>query len=225
MKFLYPVPPDSTVTQTFQRHVERANANHWQYYYGGIDWGINTGTPIKAAQKGTITVTRKDAGGYGTHVRIQHAEGHMTLYGHLQKYIVSENDEVQAGEVIGYSDSTGNSTGPHLHFELRLENVPIDPAPLLVTTVEELGEEEGEEEEEEITEPEFPALPQAKITASVLNIRNQANTTGKVVGTLLAGTQVDVIDTILQDGNLWMHIGYNQYAAMLFGGSQLAEWI
>ena len=72
MKFLYPVPPNAIVTQTFAEHEHRREVNGWTNYNGAIDWGIATGTEIKAAQSGIVTVIRSDATGYGTHVRIEH---------------------------------------------------------------------------------------------------------------------------------------------------------
>jgi biotin carboxyl carrier protein len=154
MNFRYPVPATARVTQTFAEHVARARANGWcpgpgncpggVYYYGGIDYAVPVGTPIEAAAAGTVTEARKDAGGYGWHVRIQHDGGYMTIYGHGSKLLVSKGDTVEAGQVIMLSGNTGNSSGPHLHFEVRKDGRPIDPAPLLV------GEPETE------TEPQPP---------------------------------------------------------------------
>ncbi|MBN2548519.1 MAG: M23 family metallopeptidase [Anaerolineales bacterium] len=224
MKFLYPVPPTSWVTQTFQEHVDRARANGWTNYNGGIDWGITTGTQIKAAQAGKVTMVRNDATGYGTHVRIQHQDGYLTIYGHLLSYSVAPNQEVQPGDIIALSDNTGNSTGPHLHFELRHNNTPIDPAPLLVTRVEDLDGNGTSPGTGAGIEPTFPILPKARITASVLNIRQGASINNVIIGTLVNGNVVEVIDTITSGNDIWLHIGYQQYCAMQYGGSILAEW-
>lgn len=131
MQFRYPVSATAPVTQTFAQHVLRANANGWSNYNGGIDYAVPTGTPIEAAQAGTVTVARSDATGYGTHVRIQHGDGYLTIYGHGSKLLVKAGEKVEAGQVIMLSGSTGNSTGPHLHFELRKDGKAIDPQPLL----------------------------------------------------------------------------------------------
>ena len=131
MNFRYPVSATAPVTQTFAQHVLRANANGWSNYNGGIDWAIPTGSPVEAAQAGTVTVARADATGYGTHVRIQHGEGYLTIYGHGSKLLVKAGEKVEAGDVIMLSGNTGNSTGPHLHFELRHNGKAIDPQPLL----------------------------------------------------------------------------------------------
>jgi len=126
-----PVPAGATVTQTFAEHEKRRRQNGWKCYNGGVDWAVPTGTPIKAAAVGTITKAGYDGTGYGVHVRIQHGSDYLTLYGHLASFCVRIGQHVEAGEVIGHSDNTGNSTGPHLHFELRKNNVPVDPEPLL----------------------------------------------------------------------------------------------
>lgn len=90
--------------------------------YNGIDIGAPVGTPIIAAAAGTITVSRSPAyynGGYGGYVVISHDNGTQTLYGHMSRNISTVGDHVSQGEVIGYVGSTGRSTGPHLHFEVR----------------------------------------------------------------------------------------------------------
>ncbi len=233
MKFLYPVPPNSTVSQTFAEHVHRGQVNNWQNYYGGIDWAIPTGTPIKAAQNGKVAQVRRDATGYGVHVRIDHGEGYSAIYGHLMDYSVSVGQTVKAGEVIARSDNTGNSTGPHLHFELRKNNIPIDPAPLLVRSLEP-GPGPGPEPEPGdscgcpvTSEPaQIAALPKVCISSSVgVNIRQGPGVTQPTVGYIPGQTKVEVIRKVAQGPDIWLQIGYNQYIAMLFNSETLAVWI
>jgi len=224
MNFLYPVPPSSVVTQTFQEHVERARQFGWTNYNGGIDWGIPTGTPVKAAQKGQVTVVRTDATGYGVHVRIQHDADYLTIYGHLASFSVQAGSQLEAGQVIGLSDNTGNSTGPHLHFELRHRNLAIDPAPLLATTLE--PTEPTEPTEPEKPEPEeFPELPRVKVTAIALNIRRGPGVSSPAVGLLQSGVQAAVMQSIHQGDDVWLQIGYNQYIAMQVGGQKFVVWV
>src|SRR5688572_2188244 len=209
MKFLYPVPPSSIVTQSFAEHEHRREVNGWTNYNGGIDWGIPTGTSIKAAQVGTVTVVRSDATGYGTHVRIEHTEGRVkytTIYGHLMKANVEVGDVVNAGDVIGKSDNTGNSTGPHLHFEIRRGNKPIDPAPLLVKTVAALTSEEREEEVPRdigVEPAQFPGLPKAHVLVATLNIRSGPSVEERIVGTLILDEKVEVFRKVPQGNNIW----------------------
>lgn len=112
------------------------------YNHGGIDIagaGI-MGTPVVAAADGTVVATNSSCthnwgksyscgcgGGYGNYVMISHAGGKMTVYGHLTSLTVSSGQSVSRGQIIGYVGSTGNSTGPHLHYECRLNGVRYNP--------------------------------------------------------------------------------------------------
>jgi murein DD-endopeptidase MepM/ murein hydrolase activator NlpD len=98
------------------------SANH-----RGIDIASPTGTPIKAASGGTVSLVEKSSVGYGWRVVIDHGDTVSTLYSHLSSFSVLEGDKVQMGQKLGEVGSTGLSTGPHLHFELRVSNVPINP--------------------------------------------------------------------------------------------------
>lgn len=88
-------------------------------FHTGIDYACPTGTPILASEAGTVMFAGWDNTGYGNCVIIQHKDGKATLYAHLQSISVKVGQKVKRSQVIGYSDSTGNSTGPHLHFEAR----------------------------------------------------------------------------------------------------------
>lgn len=91
-------------------------------FHTGIDYGCPEGTPILASNDGTVMTAKTDMsanGGYGKYIVIQHKDGNATLYGHLSRFVVTAGKQVVQSEVIGYSGNTGNSTGPHLHFEAR----------------------------------------------------------------------------------------------------------
>jgi len=108
----------------------------YPHFHTGIDIGVGLGTPISAAADGVVALAGTNVVGgkvvgYGTYVVIAHGGGLYTLYGHLSQLMVAAGDHVKAGQVIGLSGSTGNSTGPHLHFEVRLGADPVDPAPYL----------------------------------------------------------------------------------------------
>ena len=96
----------------------------------GADMSAPSGTPIKAAGAGEIILATY-YGGYGNAVVIDHGGGMTTLYAHQSSVRVSIGDEVATGDVIGYVGSTGLSTGPHLHFEVRINGKPVDPAKYL----------------------------------------------------------------------------------------------
>jgi len=99
----------------------------WGSWHSGIDLATSTGTPVKAADSGIVTFVGWD-GGYGKLVKIDHGGGKMvTYYAHLSGYNVSVGQAVNKGDVIGYVGNTGNSTGPHLHFEIRIDGQPVNP--------------------------------------------------------------------------------------------------
>jgi len=91
----------------------------WGRMHKGIDVANNVGTPIVAAQDGQVSFAGWDDGGYGYLVKILHADGSITVYGHNSRILVSQGQLVQQGQPISQMGSTGRSTGPHLHFEIR----------------------------------------------------------------------------------------------------------
>ena len=94
--------------------------------HNGIDLAAPKGTPIKAAGAGQV-LSIGWRGAYGRVVEIDHGQGLTTIYAHMDKYIVKKGQAVAAGQDIGQVGNTGRSTGPHLHFEMRVNNIPIDP--------------------------------------------------------------------------------------------------
>lgn len=102
----------------------------WGRLHAGVDIANDIGTPIRAAFTGRVAYTGWYSG-YGCTIVLDHENGYTTLYGHLQDYIVEEGQYVRMGQPIGYMGNTGNSTGPHLHFEVRREGVPVNPRGLL----------------------------------------------------------------------------------------------
>ncbi|MBE51846.1 MAG: hypothetical protein CL448_02260 [Acidimicrobiaceae bacterium] len=98
--------------------------------HNGVDFNCWTGDPIRAATDG-IVITAEYYGGYGYTIIVQHANSISTLYAHLSGYSSQVNDYVVAGEQIGLCGTTGLSTGPHLHFEVRQSGIPVNPVPYL----------------------------------------------------------------------------------------------
>lgn len=99
-------------------------------FHGGLDIAVPTGTTVSAAAEGTVTFAGRK-GGYGNMVIVQHPDGRETRYAHLHSISVSVGDPVGKGEPIALSGSTGKSTGPHLHFEMRENGVAVDPLRIL----------------------------------------------------------------------------------------------
>jgi murein DD-endopeptidase MepM/ murein hydrolase activator NlpD len=93
----------------------------------GIDFAAMVGYPIRATAGGTV-ITAEPAGGYGNMVEIDHGNGVTTRYGHMSKILVRPGQIVAKGAVVGLAGSTGRSTGPHIHYEVRVDGNAIDPA-------------------------------------------------------------------------------------------------
>ena len=94
----------------------------------GLDIKVYIGDTIRSAFSGKVRIVRYEAKGYGNYIVIRHPNGLETIYGHLSKHLVTENQVVRAGEPIGLGGNTGRSTGSHLHFETRLCGVALNPA-------------------------------------------------------------------------------------------------
>lgn len=99
----------------------------WRRMHNGLDLKVNIGDTIVAAFDGKVRIVRYERRGYGKYVVIRHDNGLETIYGHLSKQLVEENQLVKAGEVIGLGGNTGRSTGSHLHFETRFLGIAINP--------------------------------------------------------------------------------------------------
>lgn len=96
-------------------------------YHGGVDWPCPTGTPVHAADSGVVVIAKRLTYSYGQYILIDHGNGLSTLYAHNSSLVVSVGDKVSKGQLIAYSGSTGNSTGPHCHFEVRLNGTRVNP--------------------------------------------------------------------------------------------------
>lgn len=119
--FAWPLPYTHTLTSTF--------GTRWGRLHGGLDISAGGvyGQPIYASASGTVTFSGGDNSGYGNYVIIDHGSGYTTLYGHCSSLVAVTGQYVNQGDLIGYVGSTGNSTGPHLHFEIRLNGEKMDP--------------------------------------------------------------------------------------------------
>jgi murein DD-endopeptidase MepM/ murein hydrolase activator NlpD len=112
-------PASATLTSGF--------GARWGRQHAGIDLGASYGTPVYASDGGTVTFAGYNSGGYGYLVIIDHNNGYETYYGHNSSLAVSEGQQVAQGELIAYVGSTGDSTGNHVHFEIRKNGVPENP--------------------------------------------------------------------------------------------------
>lgn len=99
----------------------------WGRLHKGVDIAVSTGTPVMAADNGKVIVAGYSKSGYGNYVIINHGNGMKTLYGHNSVLKVNVGDTVTKGQTIALSGNTGNSTGPHCHFEVMIDDVNVDP--------------------------------------------------------------------------------------------------
>ncbi|MBR4243583.1 MAG: peptidoglycan DD-metalloendopeptidase family protein [Bacteroidaceae bacterium] len=129
-----PLPDETTVDlrgfcmPTTSRVVTSNFGARWGRQHKGIDVKVYIGDTIRAAFSGKVRIVKYEPRGYGKYVVIRHYNGLETYYGHMSKQLVTENEEVKAGDPIGLGGNTGRSTGSHLHFETRLCGVALNPA-------------------------------------------------------------------------------------------------
>ena len=124
----FPPIPGASITSGFGPRVDPVYGDI--RIHTGIDFGASTGTPIHAAADGVVVVAGV-VGGYGNCTIIDHGQALATLYGHQSQLLVKAGDHVVQGQIIGLVGSTGMSTGPHLHFEVRVSGTPYDPIAFL----------------------------------------------------------------------------------------------
>ena len=122
-RFIWPLEGDITSPFGWRIHPVLGTRHH----HNGIDLDVPVGTTVRAAAPGTVHQIYDDPGGYGTAVVLTHADGYLTIYGHLSSVLVSAGQYVEVGQPIAESGNTGLSTGPHLHFEIRHGEFPVDP--------------------------------------------------------------------------------------------------
>lgn len=96
-------------------------------YHGGVDWPCPTGTAVHASDSGVVVIAKKLTYSYGQYILIDHGNGLSTLYAHNSSLVVGVGDKVSKGQIIAYSGESGNATGPHVHFEVRLNGTRVNP--------------------------------------------------------------------------------------------------
>jgi len=122
----------SSVTMPFSMPVPAEHLiRGFMYTHKGLDLRLKTGDTVRAAFDGVVRYSRYNRGGFGNLVIIRHFNGLETYYGHLSKRKVEVNQVVKAGDLVGMGGSTGRSRGPHLHFEIRYKDVPLDPSRMI----------------------------------------------------------------------------------------------
>jgi murein DD-endopeptidase MepM/ murein hydrolase activator NlpD len=131
-RFIWP-EPTSQISQPFGPSTFwfEPPYGRFPHFHTGIDMVAPFGSPVYAADDGVVALVGTSSQGYGNYVILAHSGGLNTLYGHLATALVKVGDRMSQGQPVGLEGSTGNSTGAHLHFELRINQAPVDPAPYL----------------------------------------------------------------------------------------------
>jgi murein DD-endopeptidase MepM/ murein hydrolase activator NlpD len=129
-------PVQGQVTGSFGERIDPFNGEG--AFHSGVDIGTSYGSPIIAPADGVVTFTEV-LGGYGKAIMIDHGNGISTRYGHLSGFAVAAGQHVHRGDVIGYVGESGRSTGPHLHYEVRINDVPVNPYKYLRITMAHSG--------------------------------------------------------------------------------------
>jgi murein DD-endopeptidase MepM/ murein hydrolase activator NlpD len=127
-RIAFPTVKSTPVTSGFGWRIHPITGE--RRFHTGIDFGAAMGTPIYAVDAGLVELAR-EKGGYGNTLIVNHNAGKSTLYGHASKLYVREGQQVVRGQMIAEVGSTGMSTAPHLHFEIRVKDKPINPRPYL----------------------------------------------------------------------------------------------
>ena len=123
--YAWPLPGYVPGTRTYGMHMHPIW--HEMRFHAGQDVGAPSGVSILAADSGVATVIPDRSDGYGNYIIINHGGGRSTLYAHMSAFAISNGQSVSQGQVIGYVGSTGVSSGPHLHFETRVNGAAVDP--------------------------------------------------------------------------------------------------
>jgi murein DD-endopeptidase MepM/ murein hydrolase activator NlpD len=129
-------PVEGQITGSFGERIDPFNGEG--AFHSGVDIASSYGHPIMAPADGVVMFTEQ-LGGYGKAIMIDHGNGISTRYGHLSGYAVTAGQAIHRGDVIGYVGDSGRSTGPHLHYEVRINDTPVNPYKYLRITVAHTG--------------------------------------------------------------------------------------
>lgn len=192
-------PTKAPITQLFGENPQMYPATNGHM---GVDFGLPEGSPVMASAEGQISwayldpeTARTPTAGYGMYVRIEHAPGVSTIYGHLSTLAVTQGEFVRMGQVIGASGNTGRSTGPHLHWEYRTTPTQFtDPLPYMVERI-----------------------PHVILTGTItaegdgLRVRTGPSKSRGTIRTLKAGDQIQIVNIAGDDVWLQTEDGYAMF--------------
>jgi len=230
INLIYPV--SGPITQYFGENPDFYK--QWGYAgHNGVDFGIPNGTPIVAAADGTVEKVGFEDRGYGNFVKISHTDGgtkYYTYYAHLQSTSVKNGQKVTAGTVVGLSNNTGASTGPHLHFGIKVDGQNptykgyLDPMPYLSGTADTTSADVSSSDSD--VTPQAPAVPGAIVGAIDLpnlnlevifdgvNVRTGPGIEYGISEQLKVGTKL--IGTRMHSWSAWVEFEPGKWCAMTY---------
>ena len=220
IKLIYPV--NGPITQNFGENP--GLYAQWGYPgHNGVDFGIPNGTPVVAAAKGSVDKVSFEDGGYGNYIKLKHVDGSTTsytYYAHLMQAGVSAGQSVEAGAVIGHSNNTGASTGPHLHFGLKIDGEApaykgyVDPMPYFTAGGGDDGDSSvGTDSSANVSLPDL----KFEVTFDVLNLRNGPGVEYSIVGQLNKGAKFT--GKSLNSKSVWVEVEPGKWCALQFDGA------
>lgn len=238
---ILPVPSYCVTSQTFDQHVQEAKKHGWcsqpgncpggTYYYGGEDFApdwdhVTKPVPITCSKRGKVTKVKDESPkGYGLAIYLLTDDNELVIYAHLEKTLVVVGSVVEAGALIAWMGNSGNSTGKHLHWEIRVNGIPTDPRSLMSATIN----SEPEFIPTEFFIPVIPVLPVGRVEATDgLRIRSEP-VSGDHLGWLHYGNTVRITDVFYKGKDVWFRVISDQYPNPLIGWSAAfynnAQWI
>lgn len=216
------VPVNGPITQLFGENPDIYKK--WGFPgHNGIDYGIPNGTPVNAAAAGTVSQVSFENGGYGNYVKLAHQDGSKTFYtyyAHLASAAVTAGQKVKAGQRIGYSNNTGASTGPHLHFGLKIDGENpaykgyVDPMPYFAS-----GGTTAPESPTSAEQPVYVSLPDLKfeVTFETLNVRSGPGVEYPIIGQI--GKGAAFTSKKLSSRSVWVEVEPGKWCALQFEGT------
>ena len=192
IQFTLPFNNVYPITQRFGEKITDPNG------HTGVDFALPKGTPVRAAADGVVKAVRWSQSGYGIHIVLDHGGGVETVYAHLLTASFPVGTALERGKIMALSGSSGNSTGPHLHFEVRVNGKAVDPVPLFQGAANDADDAAGRK---------------WVVSVDRLNVRSGPGLAYAVVRGLDRG---EVVAELGRRESTWIRIGVNEWIAATY---------
>lgn len=212
VELIWPVQEPYVITQTFEEHIQRKKELGLQYYNPGLDIAPQGAKVFVCPADGVAVLAEYQQSGYGNVIKLDHSDGIVTLGAHLAEIWVAPGEKVSQGQYLGVIGSTGNSTGTHLHFEVRRDGVCVDPVGYLGNTDRppSIPPKGGRA-------AEFQMGDMVRVISDIgLNLRSAPELDdGVLVGRLMFGAQAEVTGEMIEaNGYRWAPLRIEALAAV-----------